>query len=180
MVVTPISTILTAVTRDCDPVYGRCRCGLMYFPKFYKKCHTVLVEFCHSSWVTGSLAVWSRSHRQYWTVTDCDPSRSCQYGEDLTTPCLSKHHPELPWFKHTVLLAVQLVVNDLVVHCPLPLLLCSLEILPLHPSSLPPHSQIIFKHRCITATPPALLHSNNRVVSHGGVNQVEIVLPPGG
>jgi len=24
-------------TRDCDPVYGRCRCGLLYFPIFYRK-----------------------------------------------------------------------------------------------------------------------------------------------
>jgi len=25
------------------------------------------------SCVTGSLALWSRGHRQFWTVIDCDP-----------------------------------------------------------------------------------------------------------
>jgi len=28
--VTPIGTVLRAVTGDCDPIYGRCRCGLPY------------------------------------------------------------------------------------------------------------------------------------------------------
>ena len=29
-VVTPISTVLRAAIGDCDPVYGRCRCGIPY------------------------------------------------------------------------------------------------------------------------------------------------------
>ena len=41
-VVTPISTVLRAVTGDCNPIYGGCRCGLSIF---YKRCHTVMVDF---------------------------------------------------------------------------------------------------------------------------------------
>ena len=36
-VVTPICTILRAATGDCDPVYGRCRCGLPYYFVYYQK-----------------------------------------------------------------------------------------------------------------------------------------------
>jgi len=49
--VTPISTALRAVTKDCDPVYGGCRCGLLYFPYWKKKSHS------HSRSFAGSLAV---------------------------------------------------------------------------------------------------------------------------
>ena len=53
-VVTPISAVLRAVTGDCDPIYGGCRCGLPYYSVYYQK-------ITQSRWifttVTGSPAV---------------------------------------------------------------------------------------------------------------------------
>jgi len=79
-VATPISTILWDATGDCYPIYGGCRCGLPYFPIFYKERHMVAMDFCCSHWVASSLVVWSRSHRQFWMVTDCDLDHSSKCG----------------------------------------------------------------------------------------------------
>ena len=64
-VLTPICAVRRATTGDCDPVYGGCRCGLLYFLYSTKKSHTVTADFAT---VTGSpviLAVWSHRLRQF-------------------------------------------------------------------------------------------------------------------
>jgi len=59
VVVTPISTVLRAVTGEqVSPVYGECRCGLLYFPIFYKNSHTLTVDFFP----------WSLGHRYFSSV----------------------------------------------------------------------------------------------------------------
>ena len=47
-----ISTVLRAVTGDCDPVYGGCRCGLPYYSIYY---HAVTVDFCDGHRVTAAV-----------------------------------------------------------------------------------------------------------------------------
>ena len=54
----PISTVLRAATGDCDPVYGGCRCGLLYYSI---KSQAVTVDFCNGHRVTGSLAARSQA-----------------------------------------------------------------------------------------------------------------------
>ena len=73
--VTPISTVLRAATGDCDPVYGRCRCGVPYYQK-----------------VTQSRRIFlrrSQDHRQFsiavtWSQT-VTPVGAAHIG--ATTPC---------------------------------------------------------------------------------------------
>ena len=72
-VVSPISIILRAVTEDCDPIYVWCRCGLLYFPEFYKEVSLSYIGFLPqtlghwqlSSMISRSLAVWQCEHGQF-------------------------------------------------------------------------------------------------------------------
>ena len=82
--VTPISTVLRALTGDCHPIYDRCKCGLPHglplLSVVYKK------KVTRSQWifsvVTGSPAVlWSHSHRQF---LDGHSSNSLYW---MTNPC---------------------------------------------------------------------------------------------
>ena len=61
-VVTAISTILRAATGDCDPVNGKCRCGMgvayRILIRILPKRHTVTVDCCDGHRVIGSLAAW--------------------------------------------------------------------------------------------------------------------------
>ena len=103
-VVTPISTVLRAVTRHSDPVYGGCRCGLPYFPIFYKRVTQIYSRFCHSYWVTGSLVVWSCSHQQFSSVVT--QSRTI-IGRSLTvTPCSRSSKYVAYWSDHPLLVSV--------------------------------------------------------------------------
>ena len=65
--------------------------GVAYRIRYTTKHHTAMVDFCDGHRVTGSLAAQSRGHRQFWTVTNCDPGRSSKYGAYWSD------HP-LPWF----------------------------------------------------------------------------------
>ena len=69
------NTILIAVTEDCDPIYMYvwCRCGLLYFPEFYKEVSLSYIGFLPqslghwqlSSVTTWSLAVWQCGYGQF-------------------------------------------------------------------------------------------------------------------
>lgn len=51
-----------ATPRDCDPVYGRCRCALCSTKKKNPHNHS---GFGHSHWVTGSLVAQSHGHMKF-------------------------------------------------------------------------------------------------------------------
>jgi len=61
-----VTLVLRSATRDCDPVYSRCRCGLPYFPHILqKKSHRhsrILPWSLHGS--LAFLAVWSLAVKQ--------------------------------------------------------------------------------------------------------------------
>ena len=60
-VVTPVSIVLRATTRDCDPYnYGKCRCSFTVFLSTLRKRHAVMAD-------SRSLGHWqfSGGHRQF-------------------------------------------------------------------------------------------------------------------
>ena len=62
---TPISTVLRAVTGDCDLVYSGCRCGLPYYSLYTTKKSHSHGGFLRRCRVTSSLAAQSHGHRQF-------------------------------------------------------------------------------------------------------------------
>ena len=96
--ITIFELLILSLSPNCDPICGRCRCGLLYFSVFYKR-YTVTVDTLLQSQerVAGILTVWSCDHwqlssvvTQSWTVfgwsqivtpvTVCDPSHCFKYS----------------------------------------------------------------------------------------------------